>query len=79
MKYFSMFSGIGGFELGLQNSDYEFECVGYSEVDKYAISIYERHFPNHRNFGDATKIRTEDIPDFDFLVGGFPCPAIENA
>ena len=74
-----MFSGIGGFELGLQNSDYEFECVGYSEVDKYAISIYERHFPNHRNFGDATKIRTEDLPDFDFLVGGFPCQAFSIA
>ena len=74
-----MFSGIGGFELGLQNSDYEFECVGYSEVDKYAISIYERHFPNHRNFGDATKIKTEDLPDFDFLVGGFPCQAFSIA
>jgi DNA (cytosine-5)-methyltransferase 1 len=79
MKYFSMFSGIGGFELGLQNSDYEFECVGYSEVDKYAISIYERHFPNHKNFGDATKIRTEDLPDFDLLVGGFPCQAFSIA
>ena len=74
-----MFSGIGGFELGLQNSDYEFECVGYSEVDKYAISIYERHFPSHKNFGDATKIRTEDLPDFDLLVGGFPCQAFSIA
>lgn len=41
LKVFSVFSGIGGFELGLLNSDYEFEIVGYSEIDKYASSIYE--------------------------------------
>ena len=39
MKYFSMFSGIGGFELGIELSNIDAECVGYSEVDKYAISI----------------------------------------
>ena len=39
MKYFSMFSGIGGFELGIGDRG---ECVGYSEIDKYAISVYTR-------------------------------------
>ncbi|MBP5421547.1 MAG: DNA (cytosine-5-)-methyltransferase, partial [Paludibacteraceae bacterium] len=70
-----MFSGIGGFELGIQQSHIQMECVGFCEVDKYATSIYTRHFPNHRNYGDATKIKTETIPDFDLLVGGFPCQA----
>lgn len=41
MKYFSMFSGVGGFELGIGDRG---ECVGYSEIDKYAILTYERHF-----------------------------------
>ena len=63
IKYFSMFSGIGGFEYGMEQSNYEFECVGFSEVDKYAISIYTRHFPTHRNFGDATKIKTLHTPN----------------
>ena len=79
IKYFSMFSGIGGFEIGLQNSKYEFENCGYSEVDKYAISIYKRHFPEHRNYGDATKINTEELEDFDLLIGGFPCQAFSIA
>ena len=79
MKYFSMFSGIGGFEYGLQQSKHEFECIGFSEIDKYASSIYTRHFPKHRNYGDATKINTEDLPDFEFLVGGFPCQAFSIA
>ena len=79
IKYFSMFSGIGGFEYGMEQSDYEFECVGYSEIDKYARSIYEKHYPNHINYGDATRIDTSTLPDFDLLVGGFPCQAFSVA
>ena len=79
IKFFSMFSGIGGFEYGMELSNHKFECVGHSEIDKFARSIYERHYPNHINFGDATEIRTEDLPDFDFFVGGFPCQAFSIA
>lgn len=185
-----MFSGIGGFELGIQRAalsiwnreaentesitseqsvestteslqpnrnitDVELgrdtgkvSCVGYSEIDKYAIKVYERHFngntgdkctdaicgqtkPNkdmlqvrqretisalsrdnsrignvsenggsvsptdigrirticnecgrqkgHRNYGDATTINPTELPDFDLLVGGFPCQAFSIA
>jgi len=81
IKYFSMFSGIGGFEHGIEkaNTQTDFECVGFSEIDKYAVKIYEKHYPNHTNYGDATKIRTETLPDFSFLVGGFPCQAFSLA
>ena len=79
MKYFSMFSGIGGFELGLDKAILDFESVGASEVDIYAKSIYIRHFPKHRQWGDATKIKAEELPEFDFLVGGFPCQAFSIA
>ena len=79
IKYFSMFSGIGGFEYGLQQSKYDFENVGFSEIDKYAVSIYERHYPNHTNYGDATKINTKNLQDFEFLIGGFPCQAFSIA
>ena len=79
MKYLSLFSGIGGFELGIQNSNIEMECIGFSEIDKYAKSVYIRHFPQHKDLGDAREIRTEDLPDFDLLVGGFPCQAFSVA
>lgn len=74
MKYFSLFSGIGGFELGIGDA----ECIGYSEIDRYAIQVYERHF-SHRNYGDAAKINTEKLPNFDLLVAGFPCQAFSIA
>jgi DNA (cytosine-5)-methyltransferase 1 len=77
MKYFSMFSGIGGFEIPLQELGWE--CVGFSEIDKYAVSIYRNHFPTHNNFGDATKIIPSELPDFDLLCGGFPCQAFSVA
>lgn len=80
IKYLSMFSGIGGFEYGLQQSkNYNFECVGFSEIDKFAKSIYTRWFPRHKDLGDATKIDPKELQDFDLLVGGFPCQAFSLA
>jgi len=48
-------------------------CVGFSEINKYATKIYEKHFPTHTNFGDITTINAKELPDFDLLVGGVPC------
>lgn len=79
MKYFSLFSGIGGFELGIKLSKTEFDCVGYSEIDPFAVSIYTKNFTDHKNYGDITKFDTSTLPDFDLLVGGFPCQAFSIA
>lgn len=73
-----MFSGIGGFEHGLEKSNTDFECVGYSEIDKHAIQTYERHY-DHDAYGSATELDPATIPDFDLLVGGFPCQAFSIA
>ena len=54
-------------------------CVGYSEIDRWADAIYRYHFPDHQNYGDATKIVPHELPDFDFLVAGFPCQAFSIA
>lgn len=46
MKYFSMFSGIGGFELGVARAtEDQAECVGFSEIDRHAEKIYLKHWP----------------------------------
>jgi len=81
IRYISLFSGIGGFERGIEQTTKkeEYTCIGFSEIDKYAKNIYKKHYPNHISLGDATAIRTEDLPDFDLLVGGFPCQAFSHA
>lgn len=76
IKYFSTFTGIGGFELGIGP---DAECVGYSEIDKYACQIYQHHFPQHKNYGNITTIDATTLPDFDLFVGGFPCQTFSVA
>lgn len=79
MKYLSLFSGIGGFEKGIEEAGLDWECVGFSEIDKYAISIYNYHYPNHKNYGDVSNINVSGLPDFNLLVGGFPCQSFSIA
>lgn len=79
MEYLSTFSGIGGFELGILRAVPAAECVGYSEIDKYALQVYANHFPTHANYGDIVAIDAPALPDFDLLVGGFPCQAFSVA
>ena len=78
-KVFSMFSGIGGFEMGLLMSKKEVQFVGYSEIDKYAIEVFEKQFKGTKNYGNATDIDETKLPNFDLLVGGFPCQAFSVA
>ena len=68
MKVLSLCSGVGGAELALEQSDIDAEVIGYAEIDKFASSIYEKHFPNHKNLGDLTKIKAEELEDFDMLI-----------
>lgn len=77
MKFLELCAGIGGFRQALENLGCE--CVGYSEIDKYAIKLYSAWYNDKRNFGDVTKIEAEKLPDFDILVGGFPCQAFSIA
>jgi DNA (cytosine-5)-methyltransferase 1 len=79
IKLFEMFSGYGGASFALQKAGIEFECVGISEIDKYAVQCYNQNFPNIKNYGDCKLIEPNDLPEFDLLTGGFPCQSFSLA
>lgn len=79
LKFISLFSGIGGFERGIEQAGIDAECIGFSEINKYAIQVYEKQYPTHRNFGDVTAIIADELPELGLLVGGFPCQTFSIA
>lgn len=62
-----MFSGIGGFHVGLEPC----ELVAFCEIDRKAIATYQKTFPGSTNLGDVTKVAS--FPKADILTAGFPC------
>lgn len=78
-KVISLFSGIGGFEEGLKYSNLNGEVVFSSEIDKFAQKSYLANYEGSNLKGDITKIKANEIPDHDILMGGFPCQAFSIA
>lgn len=79
IKVFEMFAGYGGASFALKKLNVDFETVGFSEIDKYAIQCYNQNHPNVKNFGDCSVIDPNTLPDFDLLTGGFPCQTFSLA
>ncbi|KAI9008262.1 S-adenosyl-L-methionine-dependent methyltransferase [Gaertneriomyces semiglobifer] len=79
LRYLSLFSGIGGAELAMSKVFPHAICVGFAEIDPDATKIYLEHFDTHKNLGDVKSIAVDQLPDFDFLIGGSPCQGFSNA
>lgn len=71
MRILSLFSGCGGLDQGFINEGYD--VVWANDFDKYAVETYKANFGNHIVLGDINEIPIESLPDFDMLIGGFPC------
>jgi DNA (cytosine-5)-methyltransferase 1 len=89
MKYIEIFAGIGGFrramELLQKDSKVGFKCVGFSEIDIHAINTYSSNYDLNgevrmNNITEFVESETaiQNLPDFDLLVGGFPCQAFSS-
>lgn len=86
IKVFTAFSGYDSQCMALDRlkedcSDFDYELVGWSEIDKYAIQMHNAVYPQwtDRNYGDISKIDWAKVPDFDFFTFSFPCTDISNA
>ena len=72
MKFMDFCAGIGGGRLGLENIG--IKCVAHSEIDMITNDTYRLFFgKEEKNYGDLMCIDTKALPDFDILIGGFPC------
>lgn len=75
MRFGSLFSGIGGLDLGLERAG--MECVWQVEIDDYCTKVLEKHWPDVPKHGDIKEI--ESLPYVDLICGGFPCPPVSQA
>ncbi len=83
VKFIDLFAGLGGIRLGFEKSfkelGFETECVMTSEIKPYAIETLVKNFKHDYFVGDIFQVDNEQIPDFDFLLGGFPCQSFSAA
>lgn len=84
MRVFEAFAGYGSQALALERlkqnfPDFDYRCVGFSEIEDAAIKAYNLLHPNVPNFGDITKIDWEQVPDFDLFTYSSPCTDFSQA
>lgn len=77
MRVASFFAGVGGIDKGFENVG--FNVVWANEFDKYAAITYQMNFKNKLVVDDIRNVEVKDIPEFDIMIGGFPCQAFSVA
>jgi DNA (cytosine-5)-methyltransferase 1 len=77
MKFISLFSGIGGLDLGLERAG--MECVAQVEIDDFCQKVLTKHWPNVPKFKDVRDVGKQNLPTADLICGGFPCQDVSLA
>lgn len=83
IKFIDLFAGLGGIRLGFEQACKELglnsTCVLTSEIKETAIEAYLNNFSETNIVGDIRQLQSKNIPNFDFLLAGFPCQAFSYA
>ena len=70
-KFIDLFAGIGGTKIGFEKAG--FQCVFSNDFDRFCQITFDLNNKEKLVFGDIAEIKSSSIPDFDILIGGFPC------
>jgi len=77
MKFLSLFSGIGGFDLGLERAG--MECAGQVEIDPFCQRVLAYHWPHVKRMGDIYEVKGIEFGIVGLVCGGFPCQPFSQA
>jgi len=73
----SLFSGIGGIDLGLERAG--MQCLWQVEIDPFCQNVLAKHWPDVKRYGDITKLDGSELERVDLIAGGFPCQDVSHA
>jgi len=79
MNVLSLFDGMSCGQIDLERAGIKVDNYFASEIDKYAIQVTQKNYPNTKQIGNVTEISGEDLPKIDLLVGGSPCQSFSFA
>ncbi|WP_288961171.1 DNA cytosine methyltransferase [uncultured Peptoniphilus sp.] len=79
IRVFEAFAGVGTQAMALKRIGIDYKVVGISEIDKFALKSYEEIHGKVNNYGDISKIDSDNLPDFDLFTYSFPCQDISMA
>ena len=72
LKILDLFSGIGGFSLGVEATGH-FETAAFCEIEPYCKQVLKKHWPTVPIFDDIRQLKGTDIGTIDIITGGYPC------
>ena len=75
----SLFDGMSCGQIALNKLGIKYDNYYASEIDKFAIGITKKNYPNTIHLGDVRDVKGEDLPKIDLLFGGSPCQSFSNA
>lgn len=79
MNVLSLFDGMSCGQIALNQLGYKINNYFASEIDKDAMKIAKKNFPNMQHIGDVTKVKGSELPKIDLLIGGSPCQGFSFA